>query len=472
MEILLNIITFFTNNILVKPEFFIGIIVLIGYILLGKPWYESFSGFIKATVGYMILNVGAGGLVVTFRPILAGLNERFALNAAVIDPYFGLNAVNAALENIGVVTSFTLVSLLFGFFWNILLVALRRITKLRVLFVTGHIMVQQATTATWIVFFAAPFLRNTSGAILIGILVGTYWAVFSNLTVEATEELTDNAGFALGHQQMLGVWVTNKLAPKLGNPEKNLEDIKLPGWLTMFNDNIVSTGTLMIIFFGIIMAILGEDYMRSLDPKFGANIAFPFYILSKSLTFSVYLAILMQGVKMFVSEMTESFQGISEKLLPGVMPGIDCAAVYGFAPPNAILWGFILGAIGQFIAIAGLLIFKSPIMIIPGFVPLFFDNATIACFANKKGGIKAATILPFLCGIIQVIGGAFAVWYFQLYQYGGWHGNIDFSTLWVIMGVFINITPITAIIICTILMLIIPQIQYIRNKQNYWRNEK
>ena len=60
MEILFSVLSAFTNNILTKPEFFVGIIVLIGYILLGKPWYESLSGFIKATVGYMILNVGAG----------------------------------------------------------------------------------------------------------------------------------------------------------------------------------------------------------------------------------------------------------------------------------------------------------------------------------------------------------------------------------------------------------------------------
>ena len=171
---------------------------------------------------------------------------------------------------------------------------------------------------------------------------------------------------------------------------------------------------------------------------------------------------------MFVSELTESFRGISEKLLPGVMPGIDCAATYGFAPANTVLWGFIIGAIAQFIAVAGLLIFRSPIMIIPGFVPLFFDNATIAVYANKRGGMKAATILPFLCGIIQVLGGAFAVWYFQLYQFGGWHGNIDWSTLWPILGVIIKMSPVAGIVICIVGMLIIPQIQYLRNKANYW----
>lgn len=470
MNIILNIFAFFTDNILTKPEFFIGLIVLIGYILLDKPWYESLSGFIKATVGYMILNVGAGGLVVTFRPILAGLNDRFNLNAAVIDPYFGLNAVNAALESIGVVTSYTLIALLFGFFWNIFLVAMRKYTKLRVLFVTGHIMVQQATTVTWLVFFAAPDLRNTTGAALVGLLVGTYWAVFSNLTVEPTENLTDNAGFALGHQQMLGAWFADRVAAKIGNPEKNLENIKLPGWLHIFNDSVVSSSIIMVLFFGVIMGILGEDYMRQLDKNFASTLSFPIYILSKSLLFAVYLHILREGVRMFVAEMTESFHGISSKLLPGVMPGVDCAATYGFTTPNTILWGFILGALGQFIAIAGLLIFKSPIMIIPGFVPLFFDNATIAVYANKRGGIRAATLLPLLTGIIQVLGGALCAWYFELYKYGGWHGNIDFSTLWLVGGIFIKVAPIAGSVTLILLMLIIPQIQYKIYKNTYWKH--
>ncbi|MGL4561689.1 MAG: PTS ascorbate transporter subunit IIC [Brevinema sp.] len=470
MEWLINIFTFFTNNILTKPEFFVGLIVLVGYILLERSWYDTLGGVIKAIVGYMILNIGAGGLVTTFRPILAGLSDRFNLNAAVIDPYFGLNAVNAALEGIGAVTSYTLVALLIGFFWNIFLVAIRKITKLRVLFITGHIMLQQATTVTWIVFFAAPDLRNMTGVAIVGILVGTYWAVFSNLTVEATENLTDNAGFALGHQQMFGVWVADKIANKIGNPEKNLDNIKLPGWLSLFNDTVVSSSVIMLLFFGIIMGILGEDYLRQIDKGFVATLAFPTYVLSKSLLFSVYLFILREGVRMFVSEMTESFQGISSKLLPGVMPGVDCAATYGFAPSNAILWGFILGAIGQFIAIAGLLIFRSPIMIIPGFVPLFFDNATLAVYANKRGGVRAATIIPLVCGIIQVIGGAIAAWYFQLYQYGGWHGNIDFSTIWLAFGVFLKVSPIVSAITITIFMLIIPQIQYLKNKDTYWKH--
>lgn len=61
MEILNTVFTFVSNNILTKAEFFVGLIVLVGYILLGRKWYETLAGFLKAVVGYMILNVGSAG---------------------------------------------------------------------------------------------------------------------------------------------------------------------------------------------------------------------------------------------------------------------------------------------------------------------------------------------------------------------------------------------------------------------------
>ncbi|MDT1939036.1 PTS ascorbate transporter subunit IIC [Carnobacterium divergens] len=469
MTLFLGLFEWFANNILQKPEFFIGIIVFIGYVLLKKPLYECFAGFVKATVGYMILNVGAGGLVTTFRPILAGLNDRFNLDAAVIDPYFGLNAVNAALENIGISTSWTMISLLLGFSLNIVLVLFRKLTKLRTLFITGHIMVQQATTVTWIVFFLFPEFRNLTGGIMVGILVGLYWAVSSNLTVGPTQRLTGNAGFAIGHQQMFAVWLTDKVAGKLGNPEKNLENIKLPKWLSIFHDNIVATGTLMLFFFGVIMTILGEDYLREINPAFTATTSFPMYIISQSLYLAVYLAILMQGVRMFVAELTNSFQGISNRILPGSLPAVDCAATYNFAPNNAVLFGFIFGAIGQFITILSLVVFKSPVLIITGFVPVFFDNATIAVFANKRGGTKAAMICSFVSGVLQVSISAFAVMLFGLYKYGGWHGNIDFELFWPWAGVLMKYLGFIGFVIICFFFLAIPQLQYhfSKNKKDY-----
>jgi PTS system ascorbate-specific IIC component len=460
------------NNVLAEPAIFIGLIVLLGYALLRKPWYECLSGFIKAAVGFFILQVGSGGLVNSFRPILVGLKDRFNLQAAVLDPYFGFNAVNSAFAKMGWTTSLIMLALLVAFLWNILLVACRRVTKIRTLFITGHIMLQQATTGLWLIFIGVPLLQNNIwGVIACGILVGTYWAVFSNLTVEATQELTGGAGFAVGHQQMVGVWFADKVAAKIGNKDNRIEHLKLPGFLQMFNDNVIATSVLMLIFFGGLLAVLGPSYLarnKFYNPASGEW--FIKFIFKTALQFSVYLYILCAGVRMFVSEMTESFRGISERLLKGSMPAIDCAATYGFDPSggNSILFGFLFGAIGQFVAVIGLIVFHSPVLIIPGFVPVFFDNATIAVFANRKGGFRAVSILCFISGLIQVLGGALAAGLFGLAKYGGWHGNLDWDTIWPAFGYFIQNAGVYAIAAIILVMLLIPQLQFMRHRKGYF----
>ena len=80
---------------------------------------------------------------------------------------------------------------------------------------------------------------------------------------------------------------------------------------------------------------------------------------------------------MFVSELTNAFQGISNKLLPGSFPAVDVAASYGFGSPNAVLSGFAFGLIGQLITIVLLIVFKILFFIITGFVvPVFFGQCS------------------------------------------------------------------------------------------------
>ena len=107
-------------------------------------------------------------------------------------------------------------------------------------------------------------------------------------------------------------------------------------------------------------------------------------------------------------------------------------------------------------------------MLIPGFVPLFFDNATLAVYADKKGGIRAATIIPIVSGIIQVLGSLAAVYIFGLTKYGGWTGNLDWDTVWPVLGLIVNNLHLAGVILAVVLMLIIPQLQYIRNKESYF----
>lgn len=488
MEVISSVLNWFSSNILQNPAFFVGLLVLVGYALLKKPAHDVFSGFVKATVGYMLLNVGAGGLVTTFRPILAALNYKFQIGAAVIDPYFGLAAANNKIaaefpDFVGTATT----ALLIGFGINILLVALRKITKVRTLFITGHIMVQQAATVSLMVLFLVPQLRNAYGTAAIGIICGLYWAVSSNMTVEATQRLTVEAtqrltgggGFAIGHQQQFAIWFVDKVAGRFGKKEESLDNLKLPKFLSIFHDTVVASATLMLVFFGAILLILGPDIMSNKEVITSGTLFNPakqdffMYIIQTAFTFSVYLFVLMQGVRMFVSELTNAFQGISNKLLPGSFPAVDVAASYGFGSPNAVLSGFAFGLIGQLITIVLLIVFKNPILIITGFVPVFFDNAAIAVYADKRGGWKAAVILSFISGVLQVALGALCVALLDLASYGGYHGNIDFEFPWLGFGYIFKYLGIVGYVLVCLFLLVIPQLQFAKakDKGKYYNGE-
>jgi len=476
MEVLKTIWTYIADNIIKQPAMMIGLIVLIGYILLKKPWYDVIAGWIKAVVGYMILAVGSGGLVNNFRPILVGLKDRFGLDAMVIDPYFGQNAVTAGVEEVfGKSFGDVMILLLIAWIVNILLVRFNKVTKLRSLFTTGHVQVQQAATAYWLILFALPGLltKNVALIIVMALILGAYWAVGSNLLIKPCQELTDGAGFTLAHQQMFGIAINSWLAEKLfskgkdGKPAKKLDNVELPGFMSIFNENMVCTTILMTVFFGIILLVLGKPYL--VEAGFlGEKASMLFYIITTCFNFTVYLTILQLGVRTFVTELTQSFHGISDKLLPGSVPGVDCAVSFGFGAANAVPIGFLFGFAGQIVAIVLLIIFKSPVLVICGFVPVFFDNATIALFANEKGGAKAAMILPFCSGLVQVFGSAIIAGMVGMAQYGGYLGMWDWAVLWPVMTVIMKFLGYVGVAICVIALLAIPQIQYRKDKEGYF----
>lgn len=479
MQVLTSIWEFFANNILKNAPHMIGFIVLLGYLLKGEKWYTTLGGTLKAIIGMLILNVGSGGLVSNFRPILVGLKDRFNLNATVIDPYFGQNAVtDGVMEVFGKAFDSVMILLLIAFIVNILLVRFNKYTKCRTLFTTGHVQVQQASTAYWLIMFAMPALlkNDTLMLVVMAVVLGAYWAVGSNLTVKPMQELTDGAGFAIAHQQMFGIrlgyWAADKFFGKDGGKKKDKEikkvgEMELPGFFQIFNENMVCTAILMTVFFGIIMSIIGKDFFIGAG-NLKETDSFLMFVFDKCLNFAVYLAILQLGVRTFVSELTVSFQGISEKLLPSSIPGVDCAVCYGFGDANAVTFGFLAGLAGQLVAIVALILMKSPVLIICGFVPVFFDNATIGLVANEKGGLKACLVIPFISGLIQVFGSALIAGWVGMAAYGGYLGMFDWATVWPIMTVLMKYLSWAGVIICVVGLLALPQIEYLKDKKGYF----
>ena len=113
-------------------------------------------------------------------------------------------------------------------------------------------------------------------------------------------------------------------------------------------------------------------------------------------------------------------------------------------------------------------------LIIAGFICLFFDNGTLAVFANKSGGRRAAMIIPMISGLIQVFGSAMVLTYLLPADETmnnlviGWMGMFDWATLWAGTTIASKWVGIAIPILLIPLMLVIPQLQYRRHKETYF----
>ena len=433
----MEVLNFILKQILGQTYILFAIIAFIGYLALGESISKAVSGAIKTSVGVLVMGQGAGLLIRTFGGLLTPLSEKFGMTGILLDTYSTMTQTNAAL---GEFASWSAYTMLGAFVVNLILVALRKYTRIKAVFLTGNVMLVQTAIATYIVY---RFL-NTGAfmtVVIASVITAVYWGIMSGILIKPVAEITGGGEFTIGHQQMLGSWLAYKLAPRLGKKEDDVENIEFPSWLHIFQDNVVASSLVLLFFVSIMMFALGREIVTGM----AGSTNWIIYIFRTGLTLAVALYILLTGVRMFVSEIMASFQGISDKLLPGAIVAVDCAAIFSFSP-KAVIIGFIGGATGMVIGVLSLIAVGSPMLIIPGFIPMFFDNATIGVFANKRGGWKAALIITICSGLIQVYGSGLAA---MAMGVNAWQGSFDWATIWLgiiyilrFIGSILGITPV------------------------------
>ena len=434
-----KILDLLLKQIFGQPFILMAIIVFVGYIAMKQKVSKALVGAAKASIGILVMGMGSGALIANFGKLLTALQTATGIAGAGLNTYPTMTASFAKMDAVlgaGTGATWGIYTLLVGFIMNLILVALQKYTKIRAVYLTGNAMIVQAGISTYVVWrFLGLGMIPT--VLIASLITALYWGIFSTLLIKPTHMIT-GADFTVAHQQMFMNYVAYKLAPKIGSAEKDdIEKKKLPDSLNFLQDNIIATALIMFISVAIIMLVVGPeqvDWLRSAEGLnqggLTNNIVF---LVWTAVTLTANIVVLLSGVRMFVGEMMMSFKGISEKILPGAVAGVDCAAIFAFAPKSVVL-GLLFGALGQILGLILLAVFKSPIFLVPGFIPLFFDNATIAIFANKFGGWKAAAIIVTVNGMIQIFGSALAV---SMMELTWWQGSADYATIWVaIIAIF------------------------------------
>jgi PTS system ascorbate-specific IIC component len=379
-------LTSFLFDLLRTPAFMIALVAAIGLAALKRPASEILSGFFKVFLGIVIIMAGATTIVNAVVP----LNDLFVKvggfrgvytweepTAAAAMPYLGFE--------IG--TIFGL-----GFILHLLIIRFTaRRTPFKYIFLTGHTMFGMAG-------MIALVLNNYGirgwNAVLIGSFMQAFYLTVAPAMVAPFILPITNNQWTLGHNQDFWLTVSGIVAKYLGNPKQDVEQMKFPKGLEFLKIPSILTAIIMLPIFFIFSLLAGPSYVET---KLSGGTNWLVWILMQSVMMGAGIEILLLGVRMFIGEIIPAFRGISEKLLPGAMMGLDCPTIYPFAP-TAMMFGVVVMLVAVLASTFIQMMLRTPFVVLPNAIYIFFVGASTGIVGNKFGGLRGLIITCVLSG--------------------------------------------------------------------------
>ncbi len=385
----MEILNFIVFGVLGQAALLVGTISLVGLILQKKSVTQILSGTLKTIVGFVIFGIGSAAA----SDALSAFQELFTQGFNVKGVLPLAEAVTGMAQ-----TKFPMVIALVmvcGFALNLVVA---RLTPFKNIFLTGQHNLYLAAMLT--ILFQYFGMSNTMTVILGSVLLAFSAAIYPAIAQKYMRKITGSDEIAIGHYCTIAYALSGWIGEKIGDPAQSTEKLKMPGWLSIFKDYVVSIAATMSIIFYISAFAAGKEAVEGLS----GGMHWLIYPFMKALLFTGGMYVIITGVRMFIGEILPAFLGISEKLIPNSRPALDCPVVFPYAP-TAVIVGFISAYIMGLICMV-IFALVGMTIIIPVAGPYFFIGGTAGVFGNASGGVKGAIVGSALAGLLIAVGPA------------------------------------------------------------------
>lgn len=374
---------FLMNDVLAEPSILVGLIALIGLVAQKKPVADCITGTVKTILGFIVL--GAGASLVT---------SSLGAFANIFQYAFGISGVvpnNEAIVSIAQ-SAFGKEMALIMFGALVVNILIARFTPWKFIFLTGHHTLFMSMMIAAIL--STKGIHGTALVIIGSLIVGCLMVFFPAIAHPYMKKVTGSDDVAIGHFSTCSYVLSAFIGSKFGNKENSTEHMNVPKGLLFLRDTPVAVSATMLVIFLVTCLVAGQDYVSTQSN--GKN--WIVFAIVQSITFAGGVYVILQGVKMIISEIIPAFKGISDKIVPNAKPALDCPVTFPYAP-NAVLVGFLssfcAGLIGMAIQLA-----LGMTVIIPGVVPHFFVGGASGVFGNATGGKRGAILGAFAQGLL------------------------------------------------------------------------
>lgn len=464
MDQLSYIVNWIAKDIFGVPAYLVGIMTAIALIASRKGLGDIVGGALKATLGFIILGIGAGAVIGALNPLGVLITGAFGVQGVVPTN----EAITGIVNNIPDVAQNVALAMFLGVLLSLLIA---RLTPLRYVFLTGHHMLFMATVLTVVLYNAK--VDSTILIVVAALGLATMMVVMPAFAHPWMKKVTGNEAVAIGHFGTFGYIAAGFTGQLVGRGSKSTEEMQFPQGLRFLRDPMVGTAVAMIVIYLLLALVvfvrLGEAVaLQTVGDAMGASAAgasggalgFATTMFNQALIFGGGVAVILLGVRTILGEIVPAFAGIAERVIPGALPALDCPITFTYAP-NAVLVGFLASVVGGLIGFtilwAGLGAALVVPLILPGMIPHFFTGGTAGVFGNATGGRRGAVAGGFVNGLIITLFAAFLVPVMSAIGFQNTtFGDADFQWFGFIVGNIARIegtaAAIGVVVLCAVLL--------------------